>query len=341
MSPGNSNKRIDRIIDQLNHKIAWILGKRNRVPNFNKKSSTSSFVLVLILAIIFLWGLSGIYYLKNNQIAIVLRAGKVNRVLKNSNFGLVWPYPIEIINSIDLENKFLTIGLNAPFIVYTKDLQALNLSLNYNFQLKVPQKYFINYSQDDINPVINWQLEPIILQFIAKFNLNQLLSANMIVLSNQLQTQINNQIVATGFKIDKLNLKQLSIQTSTQQATKISINNNNQMESELAIELLNQAHAYQQNTETEAQVKLQNYQALLKQYQLNKNSIVEEMYYQALSQIPVTKKNNYPLLTMSLFQLLVTLKSKNNSLLNTASIDDESRNLEREVTRARTTGAWW
>ena len=75
---------------------------------------------------------------------------------------------------------------------------------------------------------------------------------------------------------------------------------------------------------------------MLPQYRQNHNAIVTQMYYDTLSAIPVPKKDDYPLLSLPLSQLL----QDNQKVVETAAPVPASENIRerhfgRDVDRSR------
>ena len=92
---------VDRLVESLNNKIAFLLGKRNQQPNFNKKTSNRNFFIIISTCCLLLWFGTGVYYIAENQFGVILNYGKVVAIKHGVDAGFTLPYPLSKLEILD------------------------------------------------------------------------------------------------------------------------------------------------------------------------------------------------------------------------------------------------
>lgn len=360
MSRGNIAKQPpeDNLVDRLNQRLARLMGKKNRQnPHKNNIPSNSKFMLIIFGMIIFLWFLTGIYYVPNGNYGLILRQGRISKVVKGLQIGLTLPYPFVQVVLLDEETNGMTIGKNSSgqfYSVITSDDQRLNINAEITYRISDPQKFFINYYQDsiDLDQRVSWLAMAIIQDYMLHHQAENIIHSNTIVTENEIR-KLSNKILANyGLEFSKFSITSLVNNNARagNPATVIESSSftNNPVVTDSAAnakqlpaldtELIKEAHRYQQSKAAETESVVTEFKRLLPQYQANKSTIAELMYYKMLSTIPnESSPESYPLLGLSLAQIKQAGSSYDHKLLLTDKPQqpDDIRMVIRNVNRER------
>ncbi len=331
-------ENIDNLVNKINNKIAKILGKKGNSKNsFNGQNNKVKiknwiFTLTIIFLLIFLWAITGFYYLSDNQYGVVTRNGKIARVVKGIKFGFNAPYPIDqlyLINAAVSEN--IHIGKasfdDADYIILSKDLKPFEFTANFTYQIIEPRDLFLSILQNDnkIVEIVKWKMRVAIRQYIANKIEGELLDTNLIVTANEIRYKLNKDLLNYGIKINKLDIESLNkFKTNT-------LIKKNDEPIDIVNKLLLAANEYHQNQIALTKVNIDKFNKLLIQYQKNPQNIIEQMYYDMLLSIPSNMQDNYALLNLSLSEIF----SLSNQDEQTEKVRKNLRDLSRIVKRYR------
>ena len=126
---------------------------------------SKKFILIVFLTLIFLYLFSGIYSVKQNQVGVVQRFGKIitDKVKPGIHFGFPWPVdkiykvPVKKINRIfindfispdeEINSFYFFTGLE-PYCI-TGDNNIVNISCKIQYFISDPSKYLVNYQTPD------------------------------------------------------------------------------------------------------------------------------------------------------------------------------------------------
>ncbi len=353
--------------ERLNQFIGRILGKKpNRPrPDLESKTANLTFIVIILFSLLGLWALSGFYYV-TTQSALILQSGKYQKTLQGPDAGFTFPYPFGSVIAVDTgvsDRLFIgkTSATDTGYLTITKDLVPVSVDAEFSYQVVEPSKLFINYLQEDndVDTLMIQLVEQKMHTFIATNVANDLLTGNLIVLSNQLRDTANEELANYGIKLVKLNLSELkrynvvanvatesAVSTNEIATTEVTNDSNATVESDvLAMQLINEANYYQSEQLALAHANVAKFKQLLPQYKANSNAIVEQLYYQLLADVPASRSKDYPLLQLSLPELL-TLAESTASVLNnqntavkinndSTAISKDSRSVDRTVKRGR------
>ena len=114
----------------------------------------------------------------------------------------------------------------------------------------------------------------------------------------------------------------------------------NTQTSNIATQLINEANAYKREHIALANENVAKFEQLLPQYKINQVAIVDQLYYQLLTDVPINKVNKYSLLELSLPELLNLTQVDNMQPANNVNdtrqnMDRSSRTVDRSVNRER------
>lgn len=351
MNHGNIKHKIfhniDVIVEQINHKLGRLLGKRDHRPsNKNKKISNLVFIVMILGCSLLLWLATGFYYLGENQFGIILQNGKIVKVVKGIKVGFIAPYPFgniavldaAISDFIDLNKMGLT---NGNFTILSRDLQQIKVDAKFNYQVVDPSKLFktLLQMQSNLDNTIAWSVQDQLRDYFISESNNEILKANLTVAANEIRFAVNQRLAVNGIKIVKLNINALTQVNNQPDAVVMAENKPNKpdraiQQPNIAVELLQQANDFKQDRLNQTRVEIGQFEKLVAQYRLTPDAIVQQMYYSALEEIPTSQLERYPLLNLNLSELISLAQPK---VIEDQEIKQPSRtrHFGREVNRER------
>ncbi len=335
MSRGNidNNSSGPTLVDRLNARLARLMGKKDQ-HKFNKPSvpSNKQFLIILIIMVVFLWLLTGFYYIPDNNYGLILKRGKIDKVENGLQIGFTLPYPFAEVVLIDASNSNITIGKqgnNEYNPVVTSDNRRLVMAAEISYRINDPRKFFLTFYQDDMNldQRVNYLAMAITQDYMLHQQSTNLLKSSTIVTSNDIRRLSNTILEKYGIELTKYAINILSVNNQQiQLSQKLSSSDSN-----LANKLLEEANQYSQAKSAETQQITQEFKQYLTQSHSSKDAVSELMYYKMLSSIPRESGiESYPLLSKS----LASLKSLvNDTLIESGSISKIDLNDVRAVNR--------
>ena len=169
---------------------------------------SKQFITVVVLTLFVLFLFSGIYSVKQNQVAVVQRFGKIidDKVKPGIHFGFPWPVdkiykvPVKKINRIFV-NDFITeddkingfyffTGLE-PYCI-TGDNNIVNISCKIQYYISDPSKYIINYQNPD-NILYELTCSNII-HCLAKRSVDEILTYGKKDIENYLRSNLQRKL---------------------------------------------------------------------------------------------------------------------------------------------------
>ena len=154
----------DGLVERLNRVLARLMGKKpaNRAPKVAPVvPSNRRFILIVVGMIVLLWGLTGIYYIPEDNYGLIFRNGKITHSVKGMDLGITLPYPLSNVETLDAGINNLSIGKESGnlFQLTTQDNQTLQLTAELSYTIIDPQKYYTSYYQEtsDLNQKIAWE----------------------------------------------------------------------------------------------------------------------------------------------------------------------------------------
>ena len=337
MNPGNTNpkapKGVDRVVEQINQKIAWLLGKNNSNKQPPKQTSNFRFSIIILCCLLMLWLITGFYYLGDNQYGLILRNGEIVKVENGMKVGFTAPYPfgdVEVINS-DV-SKFIDLSIlsqNDPTIL-SRDLSMIKLNAKFDYQIYDPSVYFVTIlqKQNNMDTYLSIIVQNELHSYLGSRLKSEILKSNLTVVASEIRDQVNQKISAYGIKIVKLNINSLNDVEIKQtiEAPKVE-------SLSIADTLLRSANEYNQNVIRETKEQIAEFYELLPTYQKDPESVINQVYNEVQNSIPLPYP--YPLLDMSLDDLIMLNHSDNYTDFQITS-DSRERHFDRSVNRNRT-----
>lgn len=268
----NPKFSIDEQIERVNKKIAKLLGKKDN-NNTNDNLSFSKFILLLIFNLLFLWSITGFYFIGSNQYAIFYKNGKMIDIIKGVKIGFTYPIPFgdyQLINA-NLENT-LSIDSNKEEVL-SNDLKPFKVNVIFSYKINNIKNFYKNFGfVQDINKLIFLLLNVKLREYIASKNSVLLTNNSLIAQGNEFRDNLNKEFEIYGINISKLYFEALKIANNENKFEEKNILN----EYEHELDLLN--------------LSIKN----------NKNMAKKEF-----------DNNKYPLLKLNLNELKKVLESEN------------------------------
>ena len=286
------------------------MGKKNKMPPV-KKTSNMAFGLIVLVFSILLWITTGFYYLNDNQFGLIIQNGRIVQTVKGIKVGFTAPYPFGGVEIVDANNSDLidvSSMSSGAFSVLSQNLEQVVVDAKFTYQIYNPELVFktILQRQDTLDNFATWKMQASIHDYFRQKETKDILGANLTVAANEIKNEINQKLAPYGIKVTKINIYSLQTPVMINEDAKSSapvIKIPAKIPAE-ATNLIAQANMYSQNLLIDTQVNINQFNQMLPQYRQNHNGIVTQMYYDTLSAIPVLKKDNYPLLSLPLSQLL-------------------------------------
>ena len=337
MNRGKTNpktlKGVDRVVEQLNQKIARMLGKNggHKRPS-PKKTTNFIFSIVILCGSLTLWITTGFYYLNENQFGLILKYGEIASVEKGIKVGFTAPYPfgdIEVLSSevsqlIDFSNLSQT-----TTTVLSRDLGMIKVDGKFNYQICDPSVLFQNIlqKQNNMDTYVMILVQNELHDYFSKKLESEILKENLTIVASEVRDNVNQKMLVYGIKIIKLNISSLKDYKVKSDVTLVP----NIAESiPLVNRLLQSATEYHQNTISETKAQIAVFRELLPEYQQNPESVVERLYFETKNAIP--SNYSYPLLNMNLEELIMLDKPLHD---RAASVATRERHFDRSLNRSR------
>lgn len=336
-----SHGKTESAVDRLNRKLARLMGKKD--PNSPIKTpsipSNNKFTVIIITMLLVLWGLTGVYYVPNQSYGIILTNGKINQVISGMDIGVTFPFPFSDIVNLDSSENTLNLASSneSGVLAATEDGSVLNLNANLSFTISDPQKYYLNYYQEnsDLNQKINWLMAAIIQDYFIHRTSQKLMQSSTIVTANEIRSLSMVILRNYGLQINTFNIK--SLQNISQAKASLPKENNDIIPTK---RIMTEANQYQAQKLSQTESMVAEFNNLLPQYQANKTAIVELMYYKMLSQVSAKSSTaeSFQLLKLSESQFLRIESNPSGvySLMGSKSnTSDDVRAVDRGVDRQR------
>lgn len=336
-----SHGKTESAVDRLNQKLARLMGKKD--PNSPIKTpsipSNNKFTVIIITMLLVLWGLTGVYYVPNQSYGIILTNGKINQVISGMDIGVTFPFPFSDIVNLDSSENTLNLASSneSGVLAATEDGSVLNLNANLSFTISDPQKYYLNYYQEnsDLNQKINWLMAAIIQDYFIHRTSQKLMQSSTIVTANEIRSLSMVILRNYGLQISTFNIK--SLQNISQAKASLPKENNDITPTK---QIMTEANQYQAQKLSQTESVVAEFNNLLPQYQANKTAIVELMYYKMLSQVSAKSSTaeSFQLLKLSESQFLRIESNPSgvySLMVSKSSTNDDVRAVDRGVDRQR------
>lgn len=322
MSHGKSNNNQTSGVDRLNSILSRLMGKRDKLqteyktPKTPKVSTNQKFAVVFLIMSLFLWVLTGIYYIPVDQSAIILNNGHIVKTVKGMIVSFERPYPFSNVVMIDNSNNALVVSAeSSPLNILDKDNLNKQLSVAVDYQINSPQKYFLSIYQDnaDLDKQISLIVKENIQRYFLNLNDEQLSDIGKAVIENEIMLQTNDVLRNFGINLNKLIIEDV---IKKEQVTPITRSSN------ANAPIIQEAEEYAIWKSTQIKNIQQDFNNLLPQYEANPKTISELLYYRMLA----SNESSMPEFSLLNFASESTVMSVNSY---------NSRTLNRTVNRER------
>ena len=343
MNHGKPNH--ENFLDHLNDRLARLMGKRDKPlkPNKSPIPGNFKFGIIIFTMLLFLWVLTGLYYVANGTYGLILQNGKIKNVINGMKIGITLPYPFADVIILDSSINKTSVGRIAnssskPFYILSQDNQQLSITAEIAYSIIEPKRFYLNYYQDNLNldQEIQFLTMAIIEDYTLRHDSSYLLETSNIIISNELRKLSDEILINYGLKLNKLTIVAIQNVSATS-----NLAESQQTPTSLEQQLLLQAVNYQKAKQIETANLRESYNQLLPQYRANSNAIVELMYYKMLNSLPAESAvASYPLLNLNLAELTNLVESNGtvseSSLLSAQQASRENpRALNRDIDRQR------
>lgn len=341
-----NNNTKESSLDRVNKFLARLMGKKEKQqqksPQPENTPSDSKFMLIIVAAIVILWGVTGLYYVPKGSIGIIAYNGKVAKIISGMEIGITRPFPFSDLTIIDNDNDntAFSIGKESDntFNIVTNDAKNMRVVAEVDYSFKNPTLYFQTFYQDDdeLDTNLAWITEAYIQDSLKEYTESEVLSASKLILANEISAKLNQLLTKNGLVIDKLNIIALTGESNNQTTTTSNA-------SSLAESIIVEANRYALDKANQTNVLSKDYDSLLAQYKANSRLVEDLLYYRMLSQIPESaNQDSYPLLNLTKADFINLVNNKvgpariiANKSSSSVLKNDNPRALERSVVRER------
>lgn len=211
----NKHSSIDDLVERINRKL-FTPNPKNNYNNQDQSPSNRTFLILIVVSLLFMWGSMGIILLPQDYYAVVLTNGKVSYVSsKNSHLIFSWPYPFGKIHLISAKpSTNITINSNAKdgYLLKTKDNQNYTMELDFRYKVSDPYKYYMNF-KGNVNQV-PLKIETIVQQVINEYFISQtdeqIHQLSQAVIASAVRDAVNQNLSPLGLTIEHLSFDRLT-----------------------------------------------------------------------------------------------------------------------------------
>lgn len=328
-------KNIDDLINYMNNKLGWLLGKRpkNDIP---KKKSYFFFVVIFIFFLVIIWSTTCIGYVSNGYTGIVLKNGSVFSYFKGNNFVFMLNYPFEILEIIEDPSKKMhqlskMNDHSSTLNFYSNNLTPFTTDANFSYELINPLQTFVNIYQnnENLDNYVSYIIMSNLRFILSKKSDTEISNLNLDIISNEIKNKINLFLFKYGIKLSTLNL--ISIIKTKEEIAINKIESQDYLSKTILDKLLNEANLYAKMNAQKTNEYIGSYYKVYDSYQIDKVQTVDRLYKSTLSSIP-QKDYEYQLLNLSLDELKALIKNKP-TLSNHRESNQELRYVDRNPNR--------
>ena len=235
----NTDNSLDAIVERLNRRIAWLLGskKNNYSERFGHASNlppreTSKFMfwVMIITLSLFLWGVTGFYYLADSQYGIIFLTGRITKIIKGPRLGMTMPYPFGDIEVIDgratnLLNLASDGDADNNYISLTRDVVMVGLNAQFAYMVVDPHAYYLNnLNEDNADEAVRLKLQAVLHNYLASVDYVKLSHANLTMTASLIRQQANYALSNLGISLTKLNVNKIYAIISNEPSVKDNTN---------------------------------------------------------------------------------------------------------------------
>ena len=295
--PGNEGPNdLDQIARDWQRKLSAMFGGGRRGSRDSGGGSLGT--LLLLGAILVVWGFTGLYRVDQAERAIVLQFGDY---LKSENPGLHWhwPYPIEtheIVNVSEVSNfttRSMMLTADEAFVV-----------LNVAMQYRRSDPVFFLFNIRDPEETIKEVSESAIREVVGKTRLDDILRENQAVIALNIKTLAQETLdgYASGVEVVSVNLQSVEFPKEIQDAVQDAVKAREDQRTTIleaqtysnaripvargaAQRAIQEAEAYREQVIADAQGEAARFTALLAEYQKAPRVTRDRLYIEAVEEV--------------------------------------------------------
>lgn len=337
------------------NKVLYTLNKFNmHQKNINElPKKTKSFVIFIITIMIIVWGISGLYTIKEAERGVVLRFGKYHHLVHP---GLNWkPTFVDCVIPVNVESVR---ELAASGMMLTSDENVVRVEMNIQYRVINPKNYLFSVTNADDS--LRQATDSALRGVIGKYNMDRILTEGRTVVRSDTRRILEKTIQPYHMGISLLDVnfqtarppeevkaafddaiaarenEQQYIREAEAYANEIQPKANGQ-----AQRILEEGRAYKARTILEAQGEIQRFAKILPEYKLAPEITRERLYINSMERILsntrkvfIDSKNTHNILFSSLDQILSGKNdngdiAKNSNKGNSAINQRDSYNVNR------------
>jgi membrane protease subunit HflK len=209
---------------------------------------SKKYYYTVILGLFVLYLCSGIYFISQNEIGVLMRFGKVidANVMQGIHYALPWPIdkvekvPIKTIKRIiiddflDLPNNTFYKNTGLASYCITGDNNVINISCVIQYSISNAVDYILNVKDNEI--LLHNMADNIIIKCLLQLPVDEILTYSKIKIENYIKSELQNKLdeLKCGLNISFVELKDVKPPQKVQQAFNNVINA--KMEKEMTID---------------------------------------------------------------------------------------------------------
>lgn len=310
-----SLKEEEKAMEELKQDFQQILIKHyNKNLKIKQKSYFTNFNIILVFIFIFLgiFLYNSIYYIENDQEAVVISFVENIKIL-NPGLHFILPKPFTQFQRLSTQKifkeQFFSKNKENQHLILTKDQNLIEIQAEINWKINDSINFISNLKNPKL--AIKVIIENTIQEFIAQKNINYLLNTEKNILENEINglliENLNNY--NSGVKIEKvkiLNMNYPKVLTDTinkikikeeEQKQKITEFENNKQNilleaNLLANKIVIEAQQYKDLIINNSEIEVQKFSPLYEEYKQNSSLIKQKLYLDLIERIIKNLNNN-------------------------------------------------
>ena len=290
----NKNKKNNNDLDDI---LALLLDKIKNFFTNNSKGSAKGALGLLAIAVL-IWGASGFYTLKTAEQSVVLRFGKVHKIIDQP--GLQWhPVFIDSYSLVDIRSIH---SLSTSGTMLTRDENLAEVEMEVLFRIQNPRNYL--YSATNPQSSIRHALDSALRYVVGHTSMDDLLTTGReqvrINTKNELEAIINSYKI--GLEIVEVNFQDARPPDAVRDAFDDAVAAREDQERYINVakayareqeprargdaqRILEDALAYKSRVTNEAQGSYERFNLLLPEYQKAKTVTKKRLYIETMQSI--------------------------------------------------------
>jgi len=204
-SPEQGPPDLDEIIRRFQRKLAGLFGGGS---SSGGKGNAFGGIGLIIGALVLLWGLSGLYFIKEGNRGVVLEFGAYK---ETTGAGMHW-YPrfIQSVQKVDIEAiRSIDLGVNSTSesLMLTQDENIVDIKFTAQYKVSDPRDYL--FSVTDPKETLQQAMESAIREVVGKSDMDFIITGGrgeVVVQAQKLMQEILDKY-HTGLMVTSLNMQ--------------------------------------------------------------------------------------------------------------------------------------